>query len=232
MKDLSMARGEASWRIERVTKQTPNTDETVMQHFMEFAEVFQQTIVHQFRPSLLIMSTSDVRYASVGLDSDTYKALMPSHGRAFYHRLFDFQTLPKQSLQSLLEEATAGKPLQGTTIVLASARTPREFPEWFQAELVNIRASNIHMHVVVLLLAPALPCSWQKARILTGSAFDGSMFDTFRSQDTFFTPNCLTVMTVGPSPRKILKKVRAVTFFTGNHVAKLCDNQVVWRGGV
>ena len=50
-------------------------------------------------------------------------------------------------------------------------------------------------------------------------------------QDTFFMPNALTVVTVGPSPRKILKKVRAVTLFTGSHVSKLCDNQVIWRGG-
>ena len=70
----------------------------------------------------------------------------------------------------------------------------------------------------------------EELRILSGSPFDASMFDTFRIQDTYFAPNAMTLVTVGPSPRKMLKKIRAVTCFTGNHVAALGDINVVWRG--
>ena len=67
-------------------------------------------------------------------------------------------------------------------------------------------------------------------KVLTGSPFDASVFDTFRLQETLFTPNALTMITAGPSPKRILKKIRAVAFFTGAFASKLDDNHVSWRG--
>ena len=66
--------------------------------------------------------------------------------------------------------------------------------------------------------------------VLTGSPFDGFLFDTFRLQDTYFAPNALTLVTVGLVPKKLLKKVRAITFFTGRYAGKLPDANVTWRG--
>ena len=72
--------------------------------------------------------------------------------------------------------------------------------------MISMIASKVCVRLVVLLLAPALPCTWKQAAILTGSPFDARMFDTFRTQSIYFKPNALTVVTNGPSSRKMLKK--------------------------
>ena len=144
--------------------------------------------------------------------------------------MFDFSASPKQDLASLLLEALGGRSLHGSTVVLAFSRTPSEFPEWFHKQLVLIRATAINMHIVVVLLAPPLPCTWKEMSILTGSAFNSQMFNTFKLQETYFAPNALTVVTAGSSPRKVLKKVRAITFFTGEYQEQLSDHFVSWRG--
>ena len=232
---VSQAKDEALWRLERLKVVDRGSKDFVLQNYMEFNERFQQTLLDYFKPTIMMVNTSDMRYAAVGCDSVPPHALEPGVGRMFYQNLFDFNTTPKQDLADLLRQALGSQPaasLHGSTFVVAFARTPREFPEWFQKELIKIRASGISIFVVALLLAPPLPCTWKEMSVLSGSVFNGNMFNTFRLQDTYFAPNALTVVTAGASPRKVLKKIRAITFCTGPYRDKLADNFLSWRKGV
>ena len=186
-------------------------------------------MINTFKPTMMVINTSDVRYATIGCDTSPSVAVSAGLGRAFYQRLFDFTTPSKQPLEELLQEALGGQSIHGKTVILAFSRVPSEFPEWFQNELIKLRAKGIHTYIVILLLMSALPCQWTQISVLVGSQFHNRMFDTFRLQDTMFTPNALTVVTAGASPSKVLKKIKAITFFTGDVDNKLADNMVSWR---
>ena len=110
-----------------------------MQDYLEFTELFQQASMKQFSPTLMMLNTSDMRYATVGCDGGTPLTLNPGSSRVFYQRRFDFAKSPKQSLTDLLAEALNPKPLSGSTCVLVCANVPSEFPEWIQKEMIVLR---------------------------------------------------------------------------------------------
>ena len=170
MQRLREARDEGLWRLERLNKACNTTDESLMRDYERFQH-------GAFNLMLAAMSTSDIRYATIG-----HNSLSASKGRAFCQRLYDFHQEQKQSLKAMSQEFYADKPIGRSTCILCFARTPSEIPDWFRTQLVDIRASNIVMYLVVLLLVPALPCSWKQMRVLSGSAFENKSFDTFKLQ--------------------------------------------------
>lgn len=163
MQLLSQAKDEALWRLERIAQASHDSNMFVMPDFMEFSEQFQQSIIQTFKPNLAVLNSSDMRYATVTGPSGL-TMLSSGQGRAFYTRLFDFECPAKESLRNLLVEARQGAPLDGLTCVLAFVKVPSEFPSWFQHELVALRSEGLSVHIVVLLLAPPLPCGWDQAR--------------------------------------------------------------------
>ena len=178
MNYLSHAKEEALMRLSRMNSQSHVGKDYVMQDYLEFNEQFQQVVINTFKPNLVVMSTSDLRYITVCPNKSSMKVLEPSEGRAFYHRLYDFQSEPKQALSALFCDAMGSGTVNGSTVVLAFTRTPNEFPAWLQKQLIDIRSAGLTLYLVILLVCPALPCTWKQLKILTGSPFDATCFDT------------------------------------------------------
>ena len=217
MQSISHAKDEALWRLDRMSATPKGPSMFVTPDFMEFHERFQQSLLDTFKPTIMLLNTSDMRYATVGADTIPRTSLKSGECRAFYQRLFDFSKTPKQSLPDLLSEALEGRSLHQSTCLLAFTRVPNGFHDWFQNQLIKMRASGQSVHIVVVILAPPLPCGWKQASVLSGSAFDAQKFNTVKLQNSYFAPNALTVITAGPSPRKVLKKIRAVSLAHTRH---------------
>ena len=129
----------------------------------------------------------------------------------------------------LAETLESGSSLNGSSWLMSATYFPSGFVEWFFDQLVSIRAEGRIVTITWLLLADALPCTWSELLVLWGTAMQSKTLASFRVQDVHFSPNTQIFLSAGKTPRKLVKRVNAITFTAGGFSARGEDIFEDWR---